>query len=133
MIHGLSAIFACVDYDSITVGESLLFGDLFDGEKEMSQEGVICGFGISKFGDRLFGDDQDMNGGLWVYVVKGKTEIVFVDDIGRNFFANDFAENRIVRVAHNSRKNFGSLLILVGYRGDVKIVSTLLICNSLQS
>jgi hypothetical protein len=93
MIHGLTAIFACVDHDAIAVGESLLFGDSFDGEQEVSHEGVVLGFGIGEFGDRLLGDDEDVDGGLGVEVAEGEGEVVFVDDIGGDFFANDFAEN----------------------------------------
>ena len=53
---------------------------------------MICGGGIGKLWDVLFGDDEDVGGGLGRNVAEGETEIIFVDDVRGDFFAEDFAE-----------------------------------------
>ena len=57
MIHGLPAVFACVDYGSITIGESFAGGDFFGFEQEVAEEGVIFGGCVGQAWNVLFGDN----------------------------------------------------------------------------
>ncbi len=100
MVNRLTAIFTAVDDNSIAVGESGLFRDAFSGQQEMSHEGVIGRFGIRELGDRFFGDHQNMHRSLGINIFEGQTEIIFIDNISRNFAADDFAENGFGCFAH---------------------------------
>lgn len=92
MIHGLPAVIACIDHRAVAVGESFFSGDLLSFDQEVAEEGVVLGGGVCEFRDVLFGDDQDVGGRLGGDVPEGEAEIVFVDDVGGDFFAEDFAE-----------------------------------------
>lgn len=71
MIDSLAAIGAVVEDDAITVAQSCLFGDGFDGQQQMTEEVFIFGFRSGELGDGLFGDNQDVGGCLGVNVVEG--------------------------------------------------------------
>lgn len=42
-----------------------------------------------------FGDDQDMNGGPWVDVMKGQQVFVFIDFFARDLPVYDFAKDTV--------------------------------------
>jgi len=100
MINGLSAIIACVDHNSIAIRESDLLGNTFGGEQQMTHQSVIGGFCVREFGDRLFRNHQNVSRRLRIHVAKGEGEIVFINNVRRNLFADNFAKNSVVGFAH---------------------------------
>jgi hypothetical protein len=56
---------------------------------------VVFGFGAGEVDDRLFGDQEDVDGGLGGNIAEGEAEVIFVDDISGDFAADDFAEDCI--------------------------------------
>jgi hypothetical protein len=95
VIHCLSAIVTGIDRDSIAIGQTDLFGDLFGTQQQVPEQIAILGSGIGEGRDGLFWNDEDMNGGLGVNVVESQASVVFVNDICRNFATNNFAKNRV--------------------------------------
>jgi len=93
VIYGLSAIRSVVDDDPVAVGQPHLRCYPFGGQHQVSQQGMILGFGVRQLGDRLFGDDQNMHRSLGMDIPKGDRQIVFVNNIRWNFLADNFAKN----------------------------------------
>lgn len=56
---------------------------------------MILAAGLRQTGERFFGNDQDVGGGLGADVFEGEAEVVFVDNIGGNFSLDDFAKNGV--------------------------------------
>lgn len=94
MEYGLSGPFAVVGHHSkVTESQLLCNGANFD--EEVTEEGVIVGGCIREFGDRLFGDKQDVGGGLGVDVAECKAKVVFIDDVGGNLAVDDFCKKGV--------------------------------------
>lgn len=92
----LAAIGAVVDDEAEAFGggvDAELGGDGTCGEEEVAEEFLVFGGGFADAGDGLFGNDEDVSGGLRIDVFKGEAELVFVDDIGRDFAVDDLLEN----------------------------------------
>lgn len=61
----------------------------------MAQQFFIFSACIRQVWDGLFGDNQNVGRSLGRDVGKCEAEIIFVDDIGWNLFADDFAEDSV--------------------------------------
>jgi len=89
-----SSIFSVIDDEAIP---SLLKADqrgyLGGFEQQVSEHGLILAGGFRDARQRLAGDDEDVDGGLWLDVAEGHHEIVFVDDAGRDFAVTDLLED----------------------------------------
>jgi uncharacterized protein len=56
---------------------------------------VVFRFGGGEVDDRIFRDQQDVDGGLGGDIPEGEAEIIFVDNISGDFAADDFAEDGV--------------------------------------
>jgi hypothetical protein len=54
-------------------------------------------------GDGLLRDDKDVDGRLRVHVCKRQRSLILEHDVGRNFFADDLAENAESAARHHAR------------------------------
>lgn len=90
---GLSAVSACINDRAVAVFQTQLSCDDGDHLQEVSAEFSVSGGEFSEGGDRLFGNQQDVHGGLRADVVKGHAVLVFVNDAGRDFAIDDFLED----------------------------------------
>lgn len=72
VIDGLAAVGTVVNHDAIAVFESDLGGDSLGGQEQMSEEGMVLGFGVGKLGNQLFGNNEDMNWSLGVNIFEGE-------------------------------------------------------------
>jgi len=95
MRHALATIPAVIDDEPKTrILEPFLFGyDLRDMD-QMAQKRFVGGCGGRDARDFLFGNNQNMDRGLRLNIVKGQTAVVFVSDPGRDFAGDDLRENR---------------------------------------
>jgi len=99
MMHGLPAIISSVHYNSVSAVE-LLFIDRNIGcclKKASKYLGLFCLINIR---DVFFGNYQDMSGCLRGDVPNAHGLLVFVDDVGRDLFGDDFAEDAICFRTH---------------------------------
>jgi hypothetical protein len=104
VVNSLPAIDPGINHGAIAVREANLLSYPFHDEEQVPHEGMILGFGIGQTGDRLLGNYQNMDGGLGGNIPKGHTEIVLIDNIGGDFFANNLAKKGIVGGCHRAPK-----------------------------
>ena len=67
-------------------------GDGLGSEEQLAQKFGVASLRLPDAGDNLFGHDQNVNGCLGIYVVKGDQVGVFVHDVRRDFSADDLFE-----------------------------------------
>ena len=60
----------------------------------MAEQHLISLGRVGQFRNRFFGDDQDMGRRLWINIPERQTQIIFVDDVGRDTARDDFREYR---------------------------------------
>jgi hypothetical protein len=78
MIDDLSAFYTTICEQAVsTIGQLELFGDDLDRFDHMGNEGEMFGLYDLEGGDVFFGDDQDVNGGDGVNVVKCQYMFIF--------------------------------------------------------
>jgi len=92
VVDCLAAVGAGVDDEAVAVGEILLAGDLAGCVEEVAEGGCVVLRGVGVGGQVVFGDDEDVGGGLGVDVREGEGLLVFVDAGGGDFAGDDFAE-----------------------------------------
>ena len=61
----------------------------------MAEDGLIFCLSLAHSCDELFGDDQHMNRGLWLHIMKSDTVFVFVGDVGWDLAIDDFLKDRL--------------------------------------
>ena len=83
---------AVVDDEAVAAGEVELFGDDAGGHEEVAQLGFVGGRGFTDARDKFFGDDQQVNRGLWLDVVNDDATVVLMLDFGGDFAVDDFLE-----------------------------------------
>lgn len=86
----LSAVFTGIDDSTVAVFEIELMSDLGDHAEEVCGELGVFVSEVVKGDERFFGNEQNVNGSLWIDVVEGEAEVIFVDDFGRNLAVDDF-------------------------------------------
>ena len=59
----------------------------------MAEDGFVGGRGCGETLNQLFGDDQQVHGGLRLDVVEDDAEVVFVFDLGGDFAVDDALED----------------------------------------
>jgi hypothetical protein len=106
MEYGLSPIAAGVDDGAIAVGESELLGDRLHFNHQVPHEGMIGGGDFRQAGNGLFGDQEDMGGGLGVDVPEGKAQIIFINNVSGDFPADDLGKQG---VAHGERRGIETI------------------------
>src|SRR4051794_16252817 len=95
---GLSSPGSHVDYGAIAVFNVALARDLRRSQMTAAHGLSIFSAGLFQSANVLLGDDQHVRRSLWVDVFEGKGVIVFENFPGRNFSANDAAEQAIFHV-----------------------------------
>ena len=96
MRNRLTAHRTAVRDDSITVTETEFCRQFPQDAVKMTEQGAIVFRQPIRGSDFPLRNHQNVNGGLWIDVPKRQTEIVFVDDVRRNFPINNTFENRFV-------------------------------------
>ena len=92
VVDGLAAVGAGVDDEAVAVGEVLPAGDFAGCVEEVAEGGFVVLRGVGVGGQVVFGDDEDVGGGLGIDVREGEGLLVFVDAGGGDFAGDDFAE-----------------------------------------
>lgn len=103
MRNGLTRSFLAVDDKPVTFIETKLAGELHRHQMQMSNEVSV---GLAQIGvgrQDFLGNDEKVNGGLRVDIMKGETEIVFMNDLRGDLLVDDL-EKEVVG------KHFGSSL-----------------------
>ena len=94
MRHTLAAVRTAIDDEpKAGVMEAFLFGDRLRDMDEVAQKRFVGGCGGRHAGDFSFRDDQDMDRGLGMNIVKRQAEVVFISDPDRDFAGDDLREN----------------------------------------
>jgi len=96
----LATVGAGVDDEAVALGEVLLASDLACRVEEVAEGGFVVLRGVGVGGQVVFGDDEDVGGGLGIDVREGEGLLVFVDAGGGDFAGDDFAEE----AGHKSRQ-----------------------------
>lgn len=117
MLDGLAAIFSGIDDDAIPLREAFLAGDFCGDPEQMSEERGMVRTGISKRGEMLARNDEDMHGSFGSDVSEGVALLVLIDRRGGDASFNDFAEQTAhggfsvqeggLRPRHKRRDNIG--------------------------
>lgn len=90
--HGFTTVWAVVNHHAIAGGEIELAGEGRGGEQEVAKHGLIGGRRGANARNGLFWNDEHVHGSLWLDIVDGDAELVFVDDLSRDFASDDFFE-----------------------------------------
>jgi len=90
MGDGFSAVGSVVD-DKAVAGliELELAGDFLGGGKEMAKDGMIFRGDSGVAGVVLFGNQQDVDGGLGGDIAEGEDVIILIDDVGFGLTVDD--------------------------------------------
>ena len=95
MGDGFSAVGAVVDDEAVAAGVQFqLAGDFLGGGEKVAEDGVVFRGDSGVAGVVLFGDEEDMNGGLGGDIAEGEDLIVLVEDVGGKFAVDDPLEDR---------------------------------------
>ena len=98
--HGLSRPGTVIDVEPIGIGNPLIHRDPVRRQQQVAQQQAIVLSGIRQHGDRLFGDDEDMDRGLGIDVPEGQTQVIFINDIGGDFAFDYLAEQGVGHRIH---------------------------------
>lgn len=99
VIDRLPSIGSAIHDNSVaSLGNPQFPRDALDGQPQVSQQSRIFLLELLQGHNGFLGDDQDMDRGLRRHVMKGQADFVFVDNIRRNFLANDFGKDSLCHV-----------------------------------
>jgi hypothetical protein len=70
--------------------DSEFFGDEAAGVEEVAEQRFIVSGGFGDTRNGFFGNDQNVDGCLWIDVLEGGAEIILEYDVGRNLTGDDF-------------------------------------------
>jgi hypothetical protein len=83
-----------VDNEPVAIlRNALLFSYLFSHDEHVTEHGFIVGGHIIDGGNKLVGDNQDMDWGLRTNISKRRDLLILKNNIGRYFSADNFAKN----------------------------------------
>lgn len=92
--YRLSTIIPCVYYGPEALFlQAVLPGKLPDNSKDMVQQLPIGLSQLQERGNMLLWDEEEMNRGLGVNVLKGQHSIIFIDDFTGDLFGRNTTEN----------------------------------------
>ena len=113
VIDRLAAVSAAVDDGAISVRQTELLGHFLRRQQQVAEQGLIVRLSSSEVGNLLLGDHQHMRRSLRRDVVKRQTQLVFMDDLGWDFFVDDPLKD-------GRHRRLGSLFVgQLGTRGTV--------------
>src|SRR6266436_7088004 len=94
MRYALAGVAALVDDDAIAgVVDAFLAGHSGGDGQQVAEQRFILRFRLRDAPDVFLWNDKDMNRRLWADVAKRQRPVVFVNNRGRDFLANDLGEN----------------------------------------
>ena len=92
--NGLSPVPAIVDHHPEAVfTQSFLLRDEADPGEEVAEEILIGRVSLADSDDQFSGDEEEMHRSLGGDIAEAETEVVLVDDIGRDFTIGDLLED----------------------------------------
>jgi hypothetical protein len=91
VMDGLTGLLTDVGDHAVALQPQLL-GDLGDDGEDVSHHGGVVLGHFGHGGDVRLGDDQEVGGSLGINVIKGETDLVLIDFIGRDLPFGDLAE-----------------------------------------
>lgn len=89
----LAAVGARVDDQPISVAQTFVCSDLGRDDDAAAHGLLVLVRQIRERHDLAFGDDQDVRGSFGGNVTKRQAQVVFVDDVSRDFFGDDFRKD----------------------------------------
>lgn len=92
MRDGFAGVRTLVHDEAEAVREMEFFRDGAGDEEEMAEDCLIVGRGFADARYHLFGDDQEMDGRLWLDVVEDDAVFILVLELGGDFARDDFFE-----------------------------------------
>ena len=93
----LPTVVIAVDNQTVAaVGNAFLLGDFGGHRKEAAQRHFILSRDIIGGGDQFVGHNQNMGRRLGVDIAERGYQFILVNNIGRNFAPDDFAEDRFL-------------------------------------
>ena len=92
VVDGLAAVFAGIDDDTVAAIQFSTAGDLCRHGQQVAEQRSMFGGCLRLRSNMLFGNDEQVSGGLRTDIGKDDTEFVFVHTVRRNFTSYDFAE-----------------------------------------
>ena len=95
VLDALARVLAHIGDDAVPAGAAKVRAQLCDGGKDVAQQGPVLLGQRGGRGDVLFGDDEEMDRGLGVDVVKGQQLVVLVQLVGGHFPRGDLTEQAI--------------------------------------
>ena len=94
MIDRLAAVLATVRNDAIAGLKIQQLCNFVDLDQQVAGNHVVIFGQRVNVLDLLLGNQKNVYGSLRLHVVECDAQVIFVDDVGRNFFVNDFLEDR---------------------------------------
>ena len=91
--HRFAGLGAVVDHEAEARGKLELLRHEFRYDEQVSENGFVGRRGLADANDRLFGDDQEMDGGLGLNVADDDAVLVLMLDGRRNLAIDDALEN----------------------------------------
>lgn len=70
-----------------------LFSNFIGNDHQMPEEILVVYSCVIQHGQRFFGNYENMDRGLRVYIPECKAQIILIDNIRRNLFVDDLHEN----------------------------------------
>ena len=91
--NGFATVGAVVDDDAEAIfGVALLAGNVANLKEEVPEKVLVILLGEGNTGERLFGNEEEMNGRLGRDVAEAEALVIFVNNVGGNFTGDDFFE-----------------------------------------
>lgn len=93
VINALQTVAAIVNEHSVAFLQALNLSDLGRHQHEMPQKVFIRLLRHAKHRKSTFGDNEHMDGCLWIDVMEGKGAVVLIDDLGGDLLGDNFVED----------------------------------------
>ena len=95
MGHGFPAVRTVIDDEAVAgLLQFHLAGNFLGGGKKVAENGVVLRRHGGMPGMMLFGDEEDVDGGLRGNVPEGQHVVILKNDVGGNFAVEDPLKNR---------------------------------------
>ena len=92
MIHRLTSVLIGIDNQAVSL-KILLLCNHRGFPHQISHQFLMLLFQTGQTWDLLFRYEQNMNRRLCLYILKGETPLILINNVGRNFLIDDFREN----------------------------------------
>ena len=94
MVDRLTAILSIVDHKSVTILETLLFGNLGSNDHEVAEHLLVTIFSMDELTETIsvLWNDQEVSLGNWSNISEGDALIVIIDLVAWDITGNDLVE-----------------------------------------